>query len=68
VNDLFEGEVMERDAVTCVDSVLKTKMLTTKMLKTKMLESETLWAQAAANPRSRRDRNAASFRGGLGQD
>lgn len=39
VNDLFEGELSDGDAVTYVDSVLKTKML----------ESETLQAQAASN-------------------
>lgn len=39
INDLFEGEVTEGDAVSYVDGVLKAKML----------ESETLRAQAAAN-------------------
>jgi len=39
INDLFEGEVTDGDAVTYVDSVLKSKLM----------ESETLRAQAAAN-------------------
>jgi type I restriction enzyme R subunit len=39
INDLFEGEVTEGDAVAYVDGVLKTKLL----------ESDTLRAQAAAN-------------------
>ena len=39
INDLFEGDVTEGDAVAYVDSVLKGKLL----------ESETLQAQAAAN-------------------
>lgn len=39
INDLFEGDVTDGDAVSYVDSVLKTKMM----------ESETLQAQAAAN-------------------
>lgn len=39
INDLFEGDVTDGDAVSYVDSVLKTKMM----------ESETLRAQAAAN-------------------
>jgi type I restriction enzyme R subunit len=39
INDLFEGEVTEGDAVTYVDNVLKTKMM----------EDETLRAQAAVN-------------------
>jgi type I restriction enzyme R subunit len=39
INDLFEDEVTDGDAVTYVDSVLKTKLM----------ESETLRAQAAAN-------------------
>jgi type I restriction enzyme, R subunit len=39
LNDLFEGEVTEGDAVTYVDGVIKTKLL----------ENDTLRAQAAAN-------------------
>jgi type I restriction enzyme R subunit len=39
INDLFEGEVTDGDAVTYVDSVLKSKLM----------ESETLRAQAVAN-------------------
>ena len=39
INDLFEGDVTDGDAVSYVDSVLKTKLM----------ESETLRAQAAAN-------------------
>jgi type I restriction enzyme, R subunit len=39
LNDLFEGEVTDGDAVTYVDGVLKTKLL----------ENDTLRAQAAAN-------------------
>ncbi|WP_233256052.1 hypothetical protein [Falsiroseomonas bella] len=39
INDLFEGEITEGDAVAYVDGVLKAKMM----------ESETLRAQAAAN-------------------
>ena len=39
INDLFEGEITEGDAVAYVDSVIKTKML----------ESDLLRSQAAAN-------------------
>jgi type I restriction enzyme R subunit len=39
INDLFEGDVTDGDAVSYVDSVLKSKLM----------ESETLRAQAAAN-------------------
>ena len=39
INDLFEGEVTEGDAVTYVDGVIKGKLM----------ESSTLRAQAAAN-------------------
>jgi len=42
INDLFEGEITEGDAVTYVDDVLKAKLL----------ESETLRAQAAANTKA----------------
>ena len=41
INDLFEGEVTDGDAVTYVDGVIKGKLL----------ESSTLRAQAAANTR-----------------
>ena len=39
INDLFDGEITEGDAVAYVDSVIKTKML----------ESDLLRSQAAAN-------------------
>ncbi len=42
INDLFEGEITEGDAVTYVDDVRKTKLL----------EFETLQAQAAANTKA----------------